>query len=69
VLLSLPVFEERRHRSFEEAPAAERIRPVLELGRVAATPGALAALVEAHESGQWYLQRHACGDWGVRHDK
>src|SRR5437660_6545890 len=45
-------------------PPVERTRPVLTLGRTVATPGALGALVAAHESGQWYLRRHQCGDWG-----
>jgi len=36
----------------------------LELGQVVATPGALVALSDAHESGEWYLARHARGDWG-----
>jgi hypothetical protein len=34
------------------------------LGRVVATPGAVAALEEACESALGYLMRHASGDWG-----
>ncbi len=34
------------------------------LGRTVATPGALAALVEAGEVPHPYLQRHVTGDWG-----
>jgi hypothetical protein len=34
------------------------------LGRVVATPGALAVLEEARESALGYLMRHASGDWG-----
>ena len=34
------------------------------LGRLLATPGALAALDTAHESPLDYLQRHVTGDWG-----
>ena len=36
-----------------------------ELGTVVATPGALAALEEAHETALGYLYRHASGDWGT----
>jgi len=64
MVASVSVFEERRQRPFEEIPAAERTRPVLELGHVVATPGALNALVSSHESGDWYVRRHMCGDWG-----
>lgn len=58
------MFQEQRQRALEEIPAAERNRPLLNLGRTVATPGALAALEEAHESGAWYLHRHQCADWG-----
>jgi hypothetical protein len=58
------MFQEQRQRPLEEIPAAERTRPVLAMGRTVATPGALSALEEAHESGAWYLCRHQCGDWG-----
>jgi hypothetical protein len=34
------------------------------LGRVVATPGALAALQESGEEPTPYLQRHCGGDWG-----
>jgi hypothetical protein len=34
------------------------------LGRVVATPGALATLEEARESALGYLARHASRDWG-----
>jgi hypothetical protein len=34
------------------------------LGRVLATPGALAAFDEAHESPFAYLSRHFRGEWG-----
>lgn len=33
-------------------------------GQTVATPGALAALAEAGNSGLEYLARHASGDWG-----
>lgn len=36
-----------------------------ELGRVVATPGALAALEEAQDSANSYLTRHESGDWGT----
>jgi hypothetical protein len=64
MLSSGAMFQEQRQRTLGEIPAAERSRPLLRLGRTVATPGALAALEEAHESGGWYLQRHQCGDWG-----
>jgi len=38
--------------------------PLFPLGRLVATPAALAALEEAHESALTYLTRHATGDWG-----
>jgi hypothetical protein len=34
------------------------------LGRIVATPGALAALVEAGESPGIFIKRHVTGDWG-----
>jgi len=37
---------------------------MLSLGTVVATPGALEAMTEAHESPLGYLARHASGDWG-----
>jgi len=41
------------------------LTPVLfELGRVVATPGALAALKESGEGANVYLGRHITGDWG-----
>ena len=41
------------------------------LGRIVATPGALAALEEAGESPGIFLKRHVTGDWGEvdQHDK
>ena len=38
--------------------------PLFPLGRVVATPGALAALEAAGELPHGYLARHARGDWG-----
>jgi len=35
------------------------------LGQVVATPGALAALEEAHQAPGEFLHRHQGGDWGV----
>lgn len=58
------MFADRQPKPLEELPAAERKRPVLELGEVVGTRGALAALAEAGELGQIYLRRHRCGDWG-----
>lgn len=34
------------------------------LGRIVATPGALAALQAAGQHPQEFLSRHICGDWG-----
>jgi hypothetical protein len=39
-------------------------RTKFSLGRIVATPGALAALEVASESSHGYLKRHAAGDWG-----
>jgi len=58
------MFDDRKQKPLEETPAKMPARPVLELGRVVATPGALTALTDAHESGEWYLRRHESGDWG-----
>ena len=38
--------------------------PLFELGRVVATPEAMALLVSAGESPARLLERHASGDWG-----
>lgn len=35
------------------------------LGRVVATPGALEALADAGQEPVDFLDRHACGNWGV----
>jgi len=35
------------------------------LGRIVATPGALAALDEANQTPQEFLDRHRVGDWGI----
>ena len=35
------------------------------LGRVVATPGALAALEESEQTPHEFLDRHRTGDWGV----
>ena len=37
---------------------------LFDLGRVVATPGAMALLVSAGESSARLLERHASGDWG-----
>lgn len=59
------MFEDPTQRSVAEGtPSTPRTTPVLELGRVVATPGALAALTEAGVTPDRYLFRHACGDWG-----
>ena len=43
---------------------SERPEPLFPLGRVVATPGAIAALDEAKQSPQEFLDRHQRGDWG-----
>lgn len=40
-------------------------RPRFDLGRIVATPGALAALQRAGEQAITYLSRHSQGDWGA----
>jgi len=35
-----------------------------DLGQIVATPGALAALAEAHQTPEEFLARHQRGDWG-----
>jgi len=44
-------------------------RPLFDLGRVVATPGALRALERAGESPFAYLARHVSGDWGELHEE
>jgi hypothetical protein len=39
-------------------------QPRFSLGRVVATPGALAALEESGETASTFIKRHNCGDWG-----
>ena len=39
-------------------------KPMFELGRLVATPGALMALKTAHSSAWELLKRHITGDWG-----
>jgi hypothetical protein len=38
--------------------------PLFDLGRVVATPGAMALLASAGENPARLLERHASGDWG-----
>ena len=38
--------------------------PRFPLGRVVATVGALAALVDAGQAPREFIRRHVCGDWG-----
>ena len=37
---------------------------LFQLGRVVATPGALAALEKAEQEPREFIERHANGDWG-----
>lgn len=39
-------------------------KPLFKLGRVVATPNAMAELEKANESAMPFIQRHHCGDWG-----
>jgi len=43
---------------------SERPERLFPLGRVVATPGAIAALDEAKQAPQEFLDRHQAGDWG-----
>lgn len=52
---------------FPPSPAGHP-HPVLPLGRVLATPGAIEALIEARCDGGVLLDRHARGDWGELDD-
>jgi hypothetical protein len=38
--------------------------PTFRLGMIVSTPGALAALEDAHQTPFEFLARHASGDWG-----
>jgi hypothetical protein len=42
----------------------DRMRPLMDLGQVVATPGALAALEAAGQGAAMYVDRHVAGDWG-----
>ena len=40
------------------------LKQILELGQVVATPGAVGALKQAHQTASYFLNRHLSGDWG-----
>ena len=40
------------------------VSPLFPLGRVVATVGALARLVDSGQNPREFILRHACGDWG-----
>ncbi len=42
----------------------ESVCPLFPLGRVVATVGALARLVDAGQNPREFIRRHVCGDWG-----
>jgi len=44
--------------------ASPQRAPLFDLGRVVATPGAMAILLSAGENPARLLERHASGDWG-----
>ena len=39
-------------------------RPKFPIGRLVATPGALAAMAEAGQNAMHFISRHIVGDWG-----
>ena len=41
--------------------------PLFHLGRIVATPGALALLRRHGQAPETFLSRHVCGDWGDVH--
>lgn len=47
---------------------SKRYEPLFQFGRVCATPGAIAALQEAHEHPLTYIKRHVHGDDGDLHE-
>jgi hypothetical protein len=47
-----------------EPEAAQNQDGLFPLGRIVATPGAMAALETSHQSAMEFLTRHARGDWG-----
>ena len=52
-----------------DATSSDRKEPLFSLGRVVATRGAIAALDEAEQSPQEFLDRHIAGDWGEVSDE
>lgn len=56
------------HGSHCHADMVRGTQPLFELGRVVATPGALALLAEHGVEPLALLQRHVCGDWGAVSD-
>jgi hypothetical protein len=46
------------------AEHAHAAAPLFVLGRIVATPGALAALEKSGETPATFLRRHVSGDWG-----
>lgn len=52
------------HITDEKGAATRTTLPLFHLGRLFATPSALAALCEAGESADPYIRRHQRGDWG-----
>lgn len=43
--------------------------PLFPLGRMVATPGAIAALAATGQTAAEFLRRHQCGDYGVVNDE
>lgn len=46
------------------APNKSLSAPRFSLGRILATPGALAELEKAGQDGRQFIAKHAAGDWG-----
>lgn len=45
-------------------PSKQQQQPRFSLGQVVATPGALQAFQEAHQTPHEFITRHNTGDWG-----
>jgi hypothetical protein len=52
------------NRRINMAISNESTRPLFSLGRLVATPAALAAIARSGESAAVFFRRHAAGDWG-----
>ena len=55
----------RLTRGFRRLRSGAAMQPKLELGKVTTTPEALFALTAAGQDADFFLQKHASGDWGI----